>query len=89
MNRKFFGQPNGTKPPAKQSKLAFSSKSSAKKEPAGSSSSKENDVEMKDVESDTEVKPKVKKEEIDIEENIKPENGMLSLQKYLSRNTFH
>jgi DNA ligase-1 len=71
VNRKFFGQPNGTKPPAKQSKLAFSSKSSTNKEPSSSNSTKENeDVEMKDDGLDTEVKPKGEKEEADSEEII-------------------
>jgi hypothetical protein len=77
LNRKFFGQPNGTKPPAKQSKLAFSSKSMTKKDPPSSVSSKENDdVEMKDEQSEPELKPKVeKKEDVDTEEDARPDKG--------------
>jgi DNA ligase-1 len=72
---KFFGQPNGTKPPAKQSKLSFSSKSAAKQDLRSSNSSKENeDVEMKNEESETEVKPKVEMtEDADAKGNVKPE----------------
>jgi DNA ligase-1 len=59
-NSKFFGQPNGTKAPAKQSKLAFSSKSSPKAEIPSSGSAKENeDVDMEEDGSDVEVNPKV------------------------------
>ena len=76
-NSKFFGQPNGTKPPAKQSRLAFSSKATAKDDPPSSGSSKENeDVEMKDDESEMEMKPKVEKEEcVDTKEDAKREKG--------------
>jgi DNA ligase 1 len=62
LNSKFFGQPNGTKAPAKQSKLSFSTKPSAKNEPPSSSSTKEDeDVEMDDEDSEAEVKPTVEK----------------------------
>jgi DNA ligase-1 len=75
-NSKFFGQPNGTKPPAKQSKLSFSSKPPAKKDPPSSSSSNENeDVEMKDGDSETEVMPKVENKQ-DISTNEEAEPGM-------------
>ena len=77
-DRKFFGKPNGTNPPAKQSKLSFSTKSAAEKDPPSSGSSKENeDVEMKDEESEADVKPKVeRKDEVDTKENVKTEKGM-------------
>ncbi|KAH6712556.1 hypothetical protein BKA61DRAFT_86761 [Leptodontidium sp. MPI-SDFR-AT-0119] len=68
---KFFGKPNGTNAPAKQTKLSFSSKASVT--PTSSVVTENEDTEMKDEESDTEVKPKVKKEEaVDSKENVKP-----------------
>ena len=78
LNRKFFGQPNGTKAPAKQSKLSFSSKSVAKNEAPNPSSAKENEnVEMKEEESDTEVKPKIEtKVDVERKENAKLGKGM-------------
>jgi hypothetical protein len=84
INSKFFGQPNGTKPPAKQSKLAFSSKTAAKKDPPSSGSSKENEnIEMKDEESETETKPKAKKEEaVYDKEDAKPERGVCCHKLY-------
>ncbi|QSZ28923.1 hypothetical protein DSL72_003430 [Monilinia vaccinii-corymbosi] len=59
---KFFGQPKGA--PAKQSKLSFSSKSSASKPPANSISPSEEtqDVEMKDGDSDADHKDSFKEE---------------------------
>jgi DNA ligase-1 len=60
---KFFGQPNGTKPPAKQSKLSFSTKPSTKNEPSSSNPAQkeeDEDVEMSG-DSETEVKPAVEK----------------------------
>ncbi|CZT51677.1 related to DNA ligase (ATP) [Rhynchosporium secalis] len=70
---KFFGKPNGTSAPAKQSKLAFSSKASTT---PNTSAAKENeDSEMKDEESDTEVKSKIeskKKKEEDWDTETKP-----------------
>lgn len=78
-NRKFFGKPNGTQAPAKQSKLSFSSKAVSTTPSSSSSTAKENgDTKMKDEESGTEVKPKIKKEEaVDAKENVKPGKGML------------
>ncbi|KAK0099528.1 hypothetical protein ONS96_008363 [Cadophora gregata f. sp. sojae] len=71
---KFFGKPNGTNAPAKQSKLAFSTKPSSVT-PSSSATMENEDTEMKDEESDTEVKPRTKKEEpIDSKENMKPGN---------------
>lgn len=60
---KFFGQPNGTKPPPKQSKLSFSTKPKTKNEPSSSNPApkeEDEDVEMSG-DSDTEVKPAVEK----------------------------
>jgi len=76
-NRKFFGQPNGTKAPAKQAKLSFSSKSAAKNETPSSSTAKENeDIEMKEEELDAEVKPRAElKEYNDSKENAQPGKG--------------
>jgi DNA ligase-1 len=71
---KFFGKPNGTNAPPKQSKLSFATKSANNGTPS-SSSAKENE----DENSDTEVKPEVKKEEaVDAKENLKPGKGTLS-----------
>ncbi|EDN98854.1 hypothetical protein SS1G_13713 [Sclerotinia sclerotiorum 1980 UF-70] len=72
---KFFGQPKGA--PAKQSKLSFSSKSNSTKPPTSSSSASEEnqDVEMKDGESDVDTTDTVKKEEgSDAKEKVKKEN---------------
>jgi DNA ligase-1 len=69
---KFFGRPNGTMPPAKQAKLAFSSKATPK-EPSPSSSKENEDVDMKDAESEVaEDKPTIEKKE---EEDIKDEDS--------------
>lgn len=81
LDSKFFGQPNGAKPaPAKQSKLAFSSKSNPNKQPASSAPLDENDdVNMKDEDSDPEVKLAVRKnEEVGKKEKVKPEKGSSS-----------
>jgi DNA ligase-1 len=81
VDSKFFGQPNGSKPaPAKQSKLAFSSKSNPNKQTTSSALPDENDdVDMKDEDSDAEVKPVVEKgEDVDKKENVKPEKGRSS-----------
>jgi DNA ligase-1 len=73
-NSKFFGQPNGTKPPAKQSTLSFSTKSSVKKDTPSSDSAKENDdVEMKEESTSTEIK--FEEANLDAKENVKPEKG--------------
>lgn len=59
---KFFGQPNGTKAPPKQSKLSFSTKASSKNDPSSSNSAKENeDIDMAGEESDIEAKPVIEK----------------------------
>jgi len=73
---KFFGKPNGTNAPAKQSKLSFSTKPSSAT-PSSSAAKENEDAEMKDEDSDTEVKPipkkETKKEEaVDSKENVKP-----------------
>ncbi|CZT07532.1 related to DNA ligase (ATP) [Rhynchosporium graminicola] len=70
---KFFGKPNGTSAPAKQSKLAFSSKASTT--PNTSAAKEIEDSEMKDEESDTEVKSKIeskKKKEEEPDTETKP-----------------
>jgi len=68
-NSKFFGAPNGPKPPAKQSKLSFHSKSTS------NGASKENeDVDMED-DVDQEVSSKVKGDAIAKKENVKPGKG--------------
>ncbi|KAH8589333.1 hypothetical protein B0O99DRAFT_336770 [Bisporella sp. PMI_857] len=65
---KFFGQPNGAKAPAKQSKLSFSTKATIKADPPGSSSTKENyDGEMEDG-SETEVV--LKPEDTEVKANV-------------------
>jgi len=72
----FFKAPNGDAPKTapKQSKLSFSSK--ANSTPSSSATVANDNVEMKDEPSDTEVKPKVKKEEgVDSKENVKPGTG--------------
>ncbi|PQE06872.1 hypothetical protein CJF31_00010982 [Rutstroemia sp. NJR-2017a BVV2] len=77
---KFFGQPNGAKPaPAKQSKLAFSSKSNPNKQTPSSALPDENeDVDMKDEDSDAEVKPVVKNgDEVAKKENVKPDKDRM------------
>ena len=79
LNSKFFGKPNGTKVPAKQSTLSFSTKSNTKIDAPASSSAKENgDTEMKDENSDREGKPKSEKVE-EVEEDTtkeKVKNGL-------------
>ena len=78
-NSKFFGKPNGTNAPPKQSKLSFATKSTNNGTPSSSSAKENEDVDMEDENSDTEVKPKAKKEEaVDTKENAKPGNGTLS-----------
>lgn len=77
IKRKFFGQPKGA--PAKQSKLSFSSQSnSAKASTKSTSPSEENeDVEMKDEESDVNNKNlSPKEEETDSKPEVKKEKGM-------------
>ncbi|KAF4615541.1 hypothetical protein G7Y89_g15319 [Cudoniella acicularis] len=73
---KFFKAPNGSTPkvPPKQSKLAFSSKSTTNNgAPSSSAAEKSEDVETKEDLSDAEIKPKLKKEEaIESKENVKP-----------------
>ncbi|KAH8801498.1 ATP-dependent DNA ligase [Xylogone sp. PMI_703] len=59
---KFFGVPNGTKPPPKQAKLSFATKST----PSVSTEEAADDVEMKDeqekeAEEDVEIKPEIKR----------------------------
>lgn len=76
---KFFGKPNGTNGPAKQSKLSFSTKPSSPTPSSGAAKENE-DTEMKDEDSDTEVKPITKKEPkkedaVDSKENVKPAIG--------------
>jgi len=62
--RNFFGKPNGTKPPPKQSTLSFSTKSSSKNETASPSSAKENeDNQQKDGDSDIDMEPKLERGE--------------------------
>ena len=69
---KFFGKPNGTKPPVKQSTLSFATKSNSKNDTPSSSSAKETeDAEMKDEDSDNEVKPMVEKVEKIKDETLK------------------
>ena len=76
---KFFGKPNGTNATPKQSKLSFATKSTNNGTPSSSSVKENEDVGMEDENSDTEVKPKVKKEEAaDAKENVKPGKGMPS-----------
>ena len=80
---KFFGKPNGTNAPAKQSKLSFSTKPSSAT-PSSSAAKENEDAEMKDEDSDTEVKPipkkETKKEEaVDSKENVKPAIGIKAL----------
>lgn len=79
LNSKFFGQPNGTKPPAKQSKLSFSSKPSVTHPPSSASSKENEDVDMKDEDPEVEVKPKVeKKEDVDTKVEAQSKKGMES-----------
>lgn len=82
LGSKFFGKPNGSTAPAKQAKLAFSSTSSASNRNPNSSLPKENadddgleDAEMKNDESEPELKPKTKKEK------VKPTRGIASTYK--------
>jgi DNA ligase-1 len=78
-NSKFFGKPNGTNAPPKQSKLSFATKSTNNGTPSSSSAKENEDADMEDENSDAEVKPKVKKEEaVDTKENLKPGKGTLS-----------
>jgi DNA ligase 1 len=73
-SRKFFGNPNGPKPPAKQSKLSFSSKSTSNGAP-GSSASKENeDVDMAGA-GEPEATSKLQGHAIAKKENVKPGTG--------------
>jgi len=82
-DRKFFGNPNGTKAPAKQSKLSFSSKSANAAAPKAEVEDSK-DAEMNDDDSDKEVKPKFKKEEaVESKENVKPGKGMRSVIQHL------
>jgi len=73
-NSKFFGAPNGPKPPAKQSKLAFSSKSTSNGATNSSASKENDDVDMEDA-VDKEVSSKVKDDAIAKKENVKPGTG--------------
>jgi DNA ligase-1 len=78
-NSKFFGKPNGTNAPPKQSKLSFATKSTNNGTPSSSSAKENENVDMEDENSDVEVKPKVKKEEaVDTKENLKARKGTLS-----------
>jgi DNA ligase 1 len=79
VDSKFFKAPNGDAPKAvpKQSKLSFSSKSNGT--PTSSATVANDDVEMRDEDSDTGVKPKAKKEETaDSKENVKPGTSIRS-----------
>lgn len=79
VNSKFFKSPNGDnpKPTPKQSKLSFSSKSNGT--PSSSATVANEDVDMKDEDFDTGVKPKAKKEEaVDSKENVNPGTGIYS-----------
>ena len=67
-NSKFFGKPNGTKIPPKQSKLSFATKTTAVEE--------NEEVDMVDADSDDQVKPKVKRNEVEHKENIKLDKGL-------------
>jgi len=71
---KFFGNPNAPKPPAKQSKLSFSSKSTSNGAPSSSASKENGDVDMADA-AESEVKPKIKDDRIAKKENMKPGTG--------------
>ena len=76
LNSKFFSQPNGSRAPAQQSKLASSSKSIGTDPPSSSSSKENEDADIKDEPSEIEVISKVEKEgEVDINEDMKPESG--------------
>jgi hypothetical protein len=81
LDSKFFGKANGAKPPAKQSTLAFSTKSSGDNAPPSSGSSKENeDVEMMNEELEVEIKPKIDEETKAVKkENANPPTGMRPL----------
>jgi hypothetical protein len=75
LNSKFFGNPNGPKPPAKQTKLAFSSKSGNNGTPS-SSAPKEEDVDMKDTKLEEEDESKVEETEvIDSKEDVEATKG--------------
>ncbi len=77
--RKFFGAPNGTKVPPKQSKLAFSTKAAKSKQ--------NEDVSMEDGNPEVEVKSKAEKEEsADAKENVEPEKseGVLAARETLA-----
>lgn len=73
-NSNFFGNPNGPKPPAKQSKLSFSSKSTSNGAPTSNASKENDDVDMEDA-AEQEVKPKVEDDAIAKKENVKPGTG--------------
>jgi DNA ligase-1 len=73
-NSKFFGTPNAPKPPAKQSKLSFSSKNTSNGAPNSGASKENEDVDMED-DVDKEVPSKVKDDAIAKKENVKPGTG--------------
>ena len=76
---KFFGKPNGTNAPPKQSKLSFATKSTSNGTPSSSATKENENVNIEDGASDTEVKPKAEKEEaVDTKENVKLPKGALS-----------
>jgi DNA ligase 1 len=72
--RKFFGNPNGPKPPAKQSKLSFSSKSTSNGAPSSSASRGNEDVDMADA-GEPEVISELRGDAIAKKENVKPGTG--------------
>jgi DNA ligase 1 len=74
LTSKFFGNPNGTNPPAKQSKLSFSSKSTSNGSLRSSASKENEDVDMADA-AEAEVPSKVKDDPIAKKENVKPGTG--------------
>jgi DNA ligase 1 len=74
LNSKFFGNPNGSKAPPKQSKLSFSSKSTSNGAPSSSASKENEDVDMEE-NGKAEVAPKVEDAEVDAKENVKPGSG--------------
>jgi DNA ligase-1 len=74
LNSKFFGKPNGSKAPPKQSKLSFSSKSTSNGAPSSSASKENEDVDMEE-NVKVELAPKIEEAGVDAKENVKPGFG--------------
>lgn len=77
-NSKFFGKPNGSTAPAKQSKLSFSSKSTSNGVPSSSAAKENEDVDMEDT-AEKKVPTKVEEDALAKKENVKPGTGRYRL----------